>query len=186
MLEAAISQQRSILICDSSYPSVAKIAPYARDKGYDIHILAPGFPESGTCNLLDLLKDSTDAVVAHKLAIAICKIGLLGESMKESFFVQSSIQLIQAVLMFTKEFELADIMTSNVMLQSELLTEKLMAINLNPWIRIAFEHLFSTAGTKTNSAIIATTSLILSNFLATIANFRLEKKLQKLRGFIIE
>ncbi len=165
MLDFAFTQGQSVLIYDPHYPSVAAIACDARDRDYDIHILAPGFPESATCNLLDLLEDSTDAVAAHQLAIAICKIGLLASSNLDSFFAPSSIQLIQAVLMLTKEFELADIKTASFILRSEYLTERLMAANLNHWLKMAFGQLFSTVGTKTNAGIISTASTLIDNFI---------------------
>jgi type IV secretory pathway TraG/TraD family ATPase VirD4 len=166
MFDFAFTQGQSVLIYDSRYPSIAKIAPYAKDKGYDIHILAPGFPESATFNLLDLLKDSADAVAAHQLAIAICKIGLLASSNLDSFFAPSSIQLIQAVLMLAKEFECDDILTASAILRSQYLTERLIAANLNPWLKMAFGQLFSTVGTKTNAGIISATSVILEKFIA--------------------
>ncbi|YAF99410.1 MAG: hypothetical protein AB3A66_30145 (plasmid) [Nodularia sp. CChRGM 3473] len=166
MLDFAITQQRPILIYDSNYPSIAKIALHARDRGYDIHILAPGFPESSTLNLLDLLKDSADAVAAHQIAIAICKIGLLTSSNLDNFFAPSTIQLIQAVLMLTKEFQLPDIKTASAILGSQYLTERLMAAHLNPWLKVAFGQLFSTAGTKTNAGIISDASVILEKFIA--------------------
>ncbi|MBE9053776.1 type IV secretory system conjugative DNA transfer family protein [Nostocales cyanobacterium LEGE 11386] len=164
MLDFAITQQRPILIYDSNYPSIAKIALHARDRGYDIHILAPGFPESATFNLLDLVKDSTDSVAAHDLATIIYQ---LSQSNVDSFFTYSSIQLIQAVLMLAKEFTLADLLTASAILECDRLTERLMAAPLNPWLKLAFGQLLSTVGTKTNTEIITTAFAILGNFIAT-------------------
>jgi type IV secretory pathway TraG/TraD family ATPase VirD4 len=166
MFDFAFTEGHPVLIYDSSYPSIAAIACDAKDKGYDIHIFAPGFPESATCNLLDLLKDSADTVAAHQLAVVICKIGLLASSNLDSFFAPSSIGLIQAVLMLTKEFELADLKTADAILGSEYLTERLMAADLNPWLQVAFGQLFSTVGTKTNASIITAASVILEKFIA--------------------
>lgn len=166
MFDFAFTQGHPVLIYDSNYPSIAKIACNAKDKGYDIHVFAPEFPESATCNLLDLLKDSTDAVAAHQLSVAICKIGLLASSNLDSFFAPSSIGLIEAVLMLTKEFELADLKTTSSILGSEYLTERLMAADLNPWLKVAFGQLFSMVGTKTNAGIISTASVILEKFIA--------------------
>jgi len=58
--------------------------------------------------------------------------------------------------MLTKEFgDHADIMTAAAILSSEKMVERLMAAELNPWIRIAFGQLFSSAGSEKTVAGIA-------------------------------
>jgi type IV secretory pathway TraG/TraD family ATPase VirD4 len=118
-------------------------------------------------NLLDLLKDSADAVAAHQLATAICKIGLLANSNLENFLAYPSTQLIQAVLMLTKEFEYADILTASAILGSDRLTERLMAADFSPWLKMALGQLFSTAGTVTNVKIITASFYALSHLVST-------------------
>jgi type IV secretory pathway TraG/TraD family ATPase VirD4 len=70
--------------------------------------------------------------------------------------------------MLTKEFgERADIMTAAAILSSEQMVNRLMAASLNPWIRIAFGQLFSSAGSeKTVAGITATASLMFTRFMA--------------------
>ena len=73
MIYSAIEQGFPIIAYDFKYPSQAKIAAYAKKMGYDVHIFAPGFPESEVCNPLDFLRDSSDAETARQIATVINK-----------------------------------------------------------------------------------------------------------------
>lgn len=169
MLYSAIDQGFGLVLYDFKYPSQARIAGYARAKGYDVHIFAPGFPESEVCNPIDFLRDSSDAETARQLATVINKnFRMLGGGNEDAFFGPAGDQLTQAILMLTKEFEEhADIMTAAAILSTEKMVERLMAASLNPWVRIAFGQLFSSAGSeKTVSGIAGTASLMFTRFMA--------------------
>ncbi|WP_193200319.1 type IV secretory system conjugative DNA transfer family protein [Nostoc sp. MG11] len=169
MLFAAIEQGFPMILYDFKYPSQAKIAAYARTLGYDVHVFAPGFAESEVCNPLDFLRDSSDAETARQLATVINKnFRILTNSNEDGFFGPSGDQLTQAILMLTKEFgDYADILTSASILSSEKMVERLMAANLNPWVKIAFGQLFSSANSeKTVAGITATASLMFTRFIA--------------------
>jgi len=169
MLYSAIEQGFGIVAYDFKYPSQAKIAAYAKSQGYDVHIFAPGFPESEVCNPLDFLRDSSDAETARQIATVINKnFRILNNSNEDGFFGPSGDQLTQAILMLTKEFgELADVMTSAAILSSEQMVQRLMAADLNPWIKIAFGQLFSSAASeKTVAGIVATASIMFTRFMA--------------------
>ncbi len=169
MLYSAIDQGFGLVLYDFKYPSQAKIASYAKSKGYDVHVFAPGFPESEVCNPIDFLRDSSDAETARQLATVINKnFRMLGGGNEDAFFGPAGDQLTQAILMLTKEFdEHADIMTAAAILSSEKMVERLMAASLNPWVRIAFGQLFSSAGSeKTVSGIAGTASLMFTRFMA--------------------
>jgi type IV secretory pathway TraG/TraD family ATPase VirD4 len=169
MLYSAIDQGFGLVLYDFKYPSQAKIASYAKSKGYDVHVFAPGFPESEVCNPIDFLRDSSDAETARQLATVINKnFRMLGGGSEDAFFGPAGDQLTQAILMLTKEFEeQADIMTSAAILSSEKMVERLMAASLNPWVKIAFGQLFSSAGSeKTVSGIAGTASLMFTRFMA--------------------
>jgi type IV secretory pathway TraG/TraD family ATPase VirD4 len=57
-------------------------------------------------------------------------------------------------------------MMSAAILSSEKVVDRLMAANLNPWIRIAFGQLFSSAGSeKTVAGIAGTASLMFTRFM---------------------
>ncbi|RCJ20607.1 transfer complex protein TrsK [Nostoc minutum NIES-26] len=176
MIYSAIDQGFGIVLYDFKYVSQAKIASYAKSKGYDVHIFAPGFPESEVCNPIDFLRDSSDAETARQLATVINKnFRLLGNASEDAFFGPAGDQLTQAILMLTKEFgdasgghsHRADIMTAAAILSSEKMVERLMAAELNPWIRIAFGQLFSSAGSeKTVAGIAGSASLMFTRFMA--------------------
>ncbi|MBW4512183.1 MAG: type IV secretion system DNA-binding domain-containing protein [Scytonematopsis contorta HA4267-MV1] len=169
MLYSAIDQGFGLVLYDFKYPSQAKIASYAKLKGYDVHVFAPGFPESEVCNPIDFLRDSSDAETARQLATVINKnFRMLGGGNEDAFFGPAGDQLTQAILMLTKEFaENADIMTSAAILSSEKMVERLMAGELNPWIKIAFGQIFSSSGSeKTIAGIAGTASLMFTRFMA--------------------
>ncbi len=169
MIYSAIDQGFGIVLYDFKYASLAKIASYAKSKGYDVHIFAPGFPESEVCNPIDFLRDSSDAETARQLATVINKnFRLLGNASEDAFFGPAGDQLTQAILMLTKEFgDRADIMTAAAILSSEKMVERLMAAALNPWIKIAFGQLFSSAGSeKTVAGIAGSASLMFTRFMA--------------------
>lgn len=169
MIYSSIDQGFPIILYDFKFPSQAKIAAYAKSKGYDVHIFAPGFAESEVCNPLEFLRDSGDAETARQLATVINKnFRILSNASEDGFFGPSGDQLTQAILMLTKEFgDRADIMTAAAILSSEQMVNRLMAASLNPWIRIAFGQLFSSAGSeKTVAGITATASLMFTRFMA--------------------
>jgi type IV secretory pathway TraG/TraD family ATPase VirD4 len=169
MLYSAIDQGFGIVLYDFKYPSQAKIAAYAKSKGYDVHVFAPGFPESEVCNPIDFLRDSSDAETARQLATVINKnFRLLGNASEDAFFGPAGDQLTQAILMLTKEFgEYADIMTAAAIVSSQKMVERLMAAELNPWVRIAFGQLFSSAGSeRTVAGITGSASLMFTRFMA--------------------
>lgn len=166
---SAIDQGFPIIAYDFKYPSQAKIAAYAKSQGYDVHIFAPGFPESEVCNPLDFLRDSSDAETARQIATVINKnFRILSNSSEDGFFAPAGDQLTQAILMLTKEFgSRADVMTSAAILSSEQMVQRLMAANLNPWIKIAFGQLFSSAASeKTVAGIVSTASIMFTRFMA--------------------
>lgn len=169
MIYSAIDQGFPIVLYDFKYPSQAKIAAYAKSQGYEVHIFAPGFPESEVCNPIDFLRDSSDAETARQIATVINKnFRILSNSNEDGFFAPSGDQLTQAILMLTKEFgERADVMTSAAILSSELMVQRLMAASLNPWIKIAFGQLFSSAASeKTVAGIVSTASIMFTRFMA--------------------
>lgn len=169
MIYSAIDQEFPCIVYDFKYPSQAKVAAYAKYKGYDVHIFAPGFPESEVCNPLDFLRDSSDAESSRQISTVINKnFRLLGNSTEDGFFGPSGDQLTQAILMLAKEFgDYADVMTCAAILSSEQMVKRLMAASLNPWVKIAFGQLFSSAASeKTVAGIVATASIMFTRFMA--------------------
>lgn len=168
MIYSAIDQGFPLILYDFKYPSQAKLAAYAKSQGYDVHIFAPGFPESEVCNPIDFLRDSSDAETARQIATVINKnFRMLGGGNEDAFFGPAGDQLTQAILMLTKDMKYPDIMTAAAILSSEEMVKRLMVADLNPWIRIAFGQIFSSAGSeKTVAGIVATASLMFTRFMA--------------------
>ena len=167
MIYSTIEQGFPLILYDFKYPSQAKIAGYAKTQGYDVHIFAPGFPESEVCNPIDFLRDSSDAETARQIATVINKNFRILSGNEDAFFGPAGDQLTQAILMLTKDMEYPDIMTAAAILSSEEMVTRLMAAELNPWIRIAFGQIFSSAGSeKTVAGIVATASLMFVRFMA--------------------
>lgn len=167
MIYSAIDQGFPIVLYDFKYPTQAKVASYAKKMGYKVHVFAPGFPESEVCNPLDFLRDSTDAETARQLATVINKnFKMMAASNEDAFFGPAGDQLTEAILMLTKQSQYPDIMTAAAILSSDRMVERLVAANLNPWIKIAFGQLFSSAGSeKTVAGIAGTASLMFTRFM---------------------
>ncbi|MBW4642688.1 MAG: type IV secretion system DNA-binding domain-containing protein [Goleter apudmare HA4340-LM2] len=167
MIYSAIDQGFPIVLYDFKYPTQALVASYAKKMGYEVHVFAPGFPESEVCNPLDFLRDATDAETARQLATVINKnFKMMASSNEDAFFGPAGDQLTEAILMLTKGMQYPDIMTAAAILSSDRMVERLMAANLNPWIKISFGQLFSSAGSeKTIAGIAGTASLMFTRFM---------------------
>ncbi|NJM98893.1 MAG: type IV secretory system conjugative DNA transfer family protein [Phormidesmis sp. RL_2_1] len=67
-LRAAIAQGLPIVLLDTDYPGLSKaIAPLAQSVGYEVDVFAPGYPESGVCNVLDFVSDCRDSTGASQI-----------------------------------------------------------------------------------------------------------------------
>lgn len=86
--------------------------------------------------------------------------------MKTLSLGRSGNPLTEAILLLTKETKFPDIMTAAAILSSEDMVKRLMAAKLNPWIKIAFGQLFSSASSeKTVAGIAGTASLMFTRFM---------------------
>jgi type IV secretory pathway TraG/TraD family ATPase VirD4 len=74
LIRSALDQGFPTCIYDFKYPAQTERAvAYAMMRGYTVRVFAPGFPESETCNPLDLIRDAEDAIAAGQLAQVINK-----------------------------------------------------------------------------------------------------------------
>jgi type IV secretory pathway TraG/TraD family ATPase VirD4 len=165
MLRSIVEQGYPCILYDFKYPTqTSAIAAYAQQMGYTIRVFAPGFPESDVLNLLDFLTGDpqVDASLARQLA------NVLNTNFKESaassdpFFDNAGDQLVQAVMMLARQMPHADLMTAQVILSAPQLVDRLFpeSSGLEPWIRKAFDQLFSVKDSeKTVSSIIGTATL---------------------------
>jgi type IV secretory pathway TraG/TraD family ATPase VirD4 len=150
-----------------------KIIGYAQKNGYSISVLAPGYPESCTCNILDFLESEIDAENAYQLASVLNSNFQLssGGGGSSEFFDRAANQLIQGILMLTKmcrDPQRSDIALSHYLLATPNLGGKLKEVEdyLNPYVKAAFDNYLSSVDSPETAASIATTaSLMFSKFM---------------------
>jgi len=166
MLRSVVEQGFPLLLYDFKYPTqTSTIAAYAEQMGYKIHVFAPGFPESDILNLVDFLSGdpNEDSALARQLANTMNKNFRIGQTGGgDPFFDSAGDQLVQAVMMLTRQMKKYDVLMTSVILSAPQLIERLYpeASGIDPWIRQAFGQIFSVKDSeKTVSSIIGTASL---------------------------
>ncbi|XHX78557.1 MAG: type IV secretory system conjugative DNA transfer family protein [Stenomitos frigidus ULC029] len=166
MIRSVIEQGYPICLYDFKYPTqTSAVAWYAEQLGYKIHVFAPGFPESDILNLLDFLTGdpNQDSALARQLANTMNKNFKIGASSGgDPFFDSAGDQLVQAVMMLTKQMKHSDVLMTSVILSAPQLIERLYpeSSGIDPWIRQAFGQIFSVKESeKTVSSIVGTAAL---------------------------
>ncbi|OLP17452.1 hypothetical protein BST81_16820 [Leptolyngbya sp. 'hensonii'] len=169
-LRSVIDQGVPLALYDFKYPTQsARLAGYARANGYDVKIFAPGFPESEVCNLLEFMRDENDAEMARQIAQVLNKNFTQGDGKGgDQFFQMSGDQLITATLQLAKSTEFPDLLMCQKILALPDLVNRLKDDELsqmNEWVRLSFDQLFSMAGSeKTISGVVSTAMIMFSNF----------------------
>ncbi len=141
MIRSVIDQGFPICLYDFKFPGgQAEIhAAYARKKGYDVRIFAPGFAGSESCNLLDFLKSADDSETAGQIAKVLNKNFSLngGKGGEDPFFQLSGDQLIKAMLQLAKLSEFPDFLTCQkiLALDSSDLIDRVKAADISPWVK---------------------------------------------------
>ncbi len=173
MIRSVIDQGFPICLYDFKFPGgQAEIhAAYARSKGYDVRIFAPGFEGSESCNILDFLKSSDDAETAGQIAKVLNANFSLngGKGSEDPFFQLSGDQLIKATLQLAKLSEYPDLLTCQKILAldpSELI-DQVKASNVSPWVRTSWDQFMSMRESeKTAASVAAISSLMFTNFVS--------------------
>lgn len=185
LLCSAILQGQSIILYDFKYahqrsPSIkdakgqtAKIAGLASKMGYEIHVLAPGMPETCRANPVSFINSETDVETARQLAVTINKNFKLtsGDGGADGgFFSNAGNQLSQAIFMLARGSCYPDPIMCAAILALPDLIERLKIAQINPWVRRSFDQFISTAGSEpTAASIVATASGMFSRFLTPSA-----------------
>ncbi len=187
LIRSSIDQGFPTIVYDFKYPAqTSRIAAYAIKRGYEVNIFAPGFPESATCNLIDLLKDSEDAITAGQL------IEVIGKNTDRSkgnggggdkFFEDAGLTLTEGILLATRAVEqlaagyhdlenprqYCDLMMASAILSLPNLPQRLdIAANtiLNVWTAQPFSQIISVKDAeKTSSGIVVTAQRMFQKFL---------------------
>ena len=167
-LRSALEQGFPTMLYDFKYPSQAKIASYAMSLGYEVHIFAPGFPESGVINPLDFLRSPTDTETARQLVSVMNKnFRALTNSSGNRFFDTGGDQIGEGVLALAESTDFQDLLMAQTVLSLPNLPERLAAAeHIDPWILKSFAQLISSReASETVSGLIASATEVFSRFM---------------------
>ena len=109
---SAIDQGFPLVLYDFKYPTqTSRLVGYAAQRGYDVRIFAPGYPESEVCNPLDFLHSQDDSLMARQFAEVLNRnFNQGGHSTEDKFFTTAGDQLTEAILMLAKGTDYPDLM----------------------------------------------------------------------------
>lgn len=168
---SAIDQGFPVVEFDFKYPDQTSIlASYAKAKGYEIHIFAPGYPESGRLNpITEFLNNELSGLYASQLAeVMNANFRKQGVAQSEDgYFGPAGNQLVKATLLLARMMKYPDLITCSKILNIDRLARRILAKRgeMNPWIVDAFGQFTSSAGSeKTESSIQSTAQLIFNRF----------------------
>ena len=167
---SALIQGFPVILYDFKYPrQTARHAGLAKHLGYDVHVFAPGFAESGVCNPLDFMQDGRDALMARQIAKVLHRNVQLNAAQRsdDPFFSDAGEQLIEAVLTLTKASPYPDLMTAQALLSLPKLALRLeCATTLDPWLRRGFDQLVAVRESeKTEASIVGTSASFFTRFM---------------------
>jgi type IV secretory pathway TraG/TraD family ATPase VirD4 len=178
LIRSAFDQGFPMCLYDFKYPAQTKRAvAYAMKRGYSVRIFAPGFPESETCNPLDLLKDEEDAIAAGQITSVISRnFDRGGNSNGDKFFEEAGDSLVEGILLVTKaiktltgEDKYCDLMMAQAILSLPNLAARLEVASrekLKVWTSRPLSQLISIKDSeKTAASIIGTAQRMFQRFL---------------------
>jgi type IV secretory pathway TraG/TraD family ATPase VirD4 len=173
MIRSVIDQGFPICLYDFKFPGgQAEIhAAYARSKGYDVRIFAPGFEGTESCNLLDFLRSADDAETAGQIAKVLNSNFSLngGKGSEDPFFQLSGDQLIKATLQLAKLSAYPDFLTCQkiLALNPTELIDRVKASDISPWVKVSWDQFMSMRESeKTAASVAAIASLMFTNFVS--------------------
>ncbi|MEC4804081.1 MAG: type IV secretion system DNA-binding domain-containing protein [Jaaginema sp. PMC 1079.18] len=180
LARAAVDLGYPVCLYDFKYPAqTSRLVAYALKRGYTVRVFAPGFPESETCNPLDLIEDEEDAIAAGQLAQVInrnCDRGGLNAG-GDKFFEEAGDNLVEGIFLATKAIanmvedgeQYCDLMTAQALLSLSNLPARLeLAIlegRLSPWTSRPLSQVISVKDSeKTVAGIIGTAQKTFQRF----------------------
>lgn len=182
LVRSAIDQGLALILYDFKYSeqesATAKgkgqapvLAGYARERGYEVTVVAPGFAESAIANPLDFLASNEDSEMARQLAITVNRNLKLGSAdSNNNFFSNAGDQLVQAIFMLVKGTKYPDVMMCQAILGLPKLVQRLQNAELNFLVKEAFSQFVSVAGSpETAASIVGTASGLFSRFMVPSA-----------------
>ena len=180
LIRSAVEQGFPTIIYDFKYPEQSsKIVAYAAKQGYEVSVFAPGFKESGTCNVLDFMSDPDDGLMARQIGASLtANLGGKNAGKRDEFFGDAGDQLMQALMMLAKSLPEPDLMTASVLATLDKLPNRIVKARercktvgddewqLSTLTYMAFSQVIQLIDSeKTLSGVIGTAQRVFSRFL---------------------
>ncbi len=124
-IKSGIDQGWTMAVFDVKGNLMKKHLPYAHRKGYDCYVFAPGFAYSDGLNILDFMKDGTDAKQGYEIANVLNLNFQEPGSKPDSFFSPQGVALLKLVFMLAKESPFRDLLSAWKILSLENLAGRL-------------------------------------------------------------
>lgn len=164
LMLSTVYQGWGTIIVDFKYPKqTSRIADYAKRCGYEVGVLAPTFPETGTLNPVELLRSHTDTIKAEEL-IKVAKLNLNKSSTQgdgDKFWDDASTQILTAGLCLIKTWHYPDILTLRSLLMLDDLPQRLRdnRDDIPASVYTKFGQLFSAENNPRQYAALLSTCL---------------------------
>lgn len=162
------------IIYDFKYPTMAsRLASYAKERGYEVTVYAPGRPESAICNPLDFIANQEDGLKAGQFAQTLNRnFSRATGANGDDFFSKAADTLVSAVLLLTKmlDSEIQDVISCKEILGLDKLADRIIANRreIDPWVYGNFTQLISVKDAdKTVGGILATALNSFQTFMKT-------------------
>ena len=162
-LTSAIAQGMGTVLLDTDYPGLTrKIAPLARAAGYEVNVFAPGYEESGICNVCDFIDSPRDSTGASQISKTLTKNFQMAGDKADMFWQLSGELATEAALLLAKALPHKDILTAFTILKDEDMIDRVRGVaKIDPWLDLAFGQLLSTAKSeRTVDSIRGTAALL--------------------------
>ncbi len=173
-IRSALEAGYPVIVYDSKGAQTEAHAAYAASLGYRVSVFAPGKPYTGTCNLLDFVRDETDSLMAYQLAYILEKnsSGLAaGQQSGKDFFARTGVSLVEAAILLAKFTEHPDLLTVGKILNLPMLIERIKALResntVSDWVIDAFAQLLSSEDAEKQVAgMIVTAQNVFKRFIS--------------------
>ena len=174
-IRSALRNGYPIIIYDSKGTQTETHAAYAASLGYHVSVFAPGKPYTGTCNLLDFVKSSTDSLMAYQLSYILEK-NSAGQvpgqaSSGKDFFERTGVNLVEAAILLAKLTEYPDLLTVGKILNLPLLIDRIKTLResqtVSDWVIEAFAQLLSSEDAEKQVAgMVVTAQNVFKRFIS--------------------
>jgi type IV secretion system protein VirD4 len=174
-IRSALRNGYPIIVYDSKGTQTETHAAYAASLGYQVCVFAPGKPYTGTCNLLDFVKSSTDSLMAYQLSYILEKnsagVTPSQASSGKDFFERTGVNLVEAAILLAKLTEYPDLLTVGKILNLPLLIDRIKALResrtVSDWVIEAFAQLLSSEDAEKQVAgMVVTAQNVFKRFIA--------------------